>query len=422
MLATMGLVIASCGKGDKGTSETKDGKKVVKVWAWDKNFNVGIMEKAAEIYEAKHPDVDIEVVDYGRVDIETKLHTGLSTGNAKSLPQIVLVEDYTAKKFLTSYPGSFANLQDKVDYSKFADYKVEIMKDDKGTYGIPFDSGVAGYFYRKDLLEKAGLTEEDITGITWQEFIEIGNKVKEATGVNMISGDLAGDAGLIRIMMQSAGKWYFDKDGNVDIANNEALKEAFKVLQGFHKNSTMKPTTGWGEWVASMNKGETASVVTGVWIMPSITAQADQSGKWGVTNIPKLNVAGAKEASNLGGSSWYVVNGSKNSDVAVDFLNTVYAGNEEFYQKILVENGAIGTYLPSQKGEAYQKQVEFFGNDKVYEKFSGWIKEIPAVNYGSFVSEADTAVLNGLKLVLDGKATIDEALKTAEEEVKRQIR
>ena len=49
-------------------------------------------------------NVEIEIVDYAKSDIETKLHTNLSTGSTKNLPDIVLMEDYSAQKYLNSYP------------------------------------------------------------------------------------------------------------------------------------------------------------------------------------------------------------------------------------------------------------------------------------------------------------------------------
>ncbi len=242
------LLFVSCNSKKENVGRTKDGKKIVTVWAWDKNFNIYAMEKAEKLYEAQHPDVDIQVVDYAQPDILTKMNAGLSSGVSEGLPDIVLIEDYNAKKFITSYPGSFANLKGKIDHSKFATYKVEAMTEKDGIYGVPFDSGVTGFFYRKDIMEKAGYKAEDLTNITWDKFIEIGKNVKAKTGIDMTAGDLTGDAGLIRIMMQSAGKWYFDKDGNVTIANNDALKAAFNIMKKFNDNKTLKPTQGWGEW------------------------------------------------------------------------------------------------------------------------------------------------------------------------------
>lgn len=424
VVLAVAILAVACGKKEVAKEEAAPaGKKVVKVWAWDKNFNIYAMQQAEKKYEALHPDVDIQVVDYAQADIITKLNTSLSAGTTDGLPEIVLIEDYSAKKFITSYPGNFADLKGSIDHSKFASYKVEAMSDNGGIYGLPFDSGVTGFFYRKDLLEKAGFKAEDLNNITWDKYVEIGKAVKAKTGVDMVAGDMTGDAGLLRIMMQSAGKWYFDKDGNVSIANNDALKSAFKVMQAFKKNNTMKPTSGWGEWVGAINKSETASVVTGIWIMGSVKAATDQSGKWSVAATPKLaDVATSVNASNLGGSSWYVMEKSPNKDAAIDFLKTVWAGDDEFYQQILTDIGAMGTYLPSQSGASYSKADEFFGGQTVYQDFSKWVKEIPAVNYGSYVNEADAAVLNALKLVLEGKASIDDALKAAEEEVKAQIR
>jgi len=414
-------LVLACGK--KENVSKANSEKVVTVWAWDKNFNVSIMEKAAKKYEASNPGVKIEVVDYAQSDIVTKLNIGLSSGAGKGLPEIVLIEDYSAKKYISSYPGYFANLKGEIDHSKFADYKVEAMTEKDGIYGIPFDSGVTGFFYRKDILEKAGFKEKDLNNITWNRFVEIAKIVREKTGVHMIPGDLLGDAGLLRIMMQSAGKWYFDKDGNVDIANNMALKEAFKVMQAFHKNNVMKATSGWGEWVGAMNKGESASVVTGIWIMGSIKAETSHKGLWSIANTPRLaNVNNAVNASNLGGSSWYVLEKSPNRDIAIDFLNTIYAGDNEFYQQILVENGAMGTYLPSQQGSAYTQKDEFFGGQAIYQDFSKWVKEIPAVNYGAFVNEADSVVLAALRRVINENANIDSSLKRAEDELKAIIK
>lgn len=425
ILAITAVALMSCGKQQeaKETGKSEGGKKVVTVWAWDKNFNISIMEKAEKKYEATHPDVDIQVVDYAQADIITKLNTGLSSGAGKGLPEIVLIEDYAAKKFITSYPGYFANLKSSIDYSQFAPYKVQAMTDGDGVYGIPFDSGVTGFFYRKDLMEKAGIKPEELKDITWNKFVEIGKVVKEKTGVSMVPGDMMGDAGLLRIMMQSAGKWYFDKDGNVTIANNDALKAAFEVMKKFKENGTMKATSGWGEWVGAMNKGEAASVVTGMWIMPSIKAAADQSGNWALTSTPKLDgVASSVNSSNLGGSSWYVLEKSPSKDAAIDFLKTIYAEDKDFYQQILKENGALCTYIPSQSGTAYAEADPFFGGQTVYKDLAESVGKIPAVNYGSYVSEADAAVLNALKAVLENNTPIDVALKAAEEEVKAQVR
>ena len=183
----------------------------VTVWCWAPEFNGAAMNEAITRYTAAHPDDKITVVDFAKADLEQKLQTQLASGTTEGLPDIVLIEDYGAQKYLQSFPGAFEPLTDKIDYSQFADYKVSLATVDGQTYSLPFDSGVTGLFYRSDLLAEAGFTSADLQDITWDQMIDIGLKVKEKTGKPMFSID-ANDAGAMRIMLQSAGSWYFKED------------------------------------------------------------------------------------------------------------------------------------------------------------------------------------------------------------------
>lgn len=400
------------------TPAGKSGK--ISIWAWDPNFNIAIMEEAQQRYLKDNPNVEIEIVDIAKGDLEQKLHTNLASGVTKGLPDITLIEDYNAQKYLQSYPGAFADLTDKLQYNDFVNYKVSLMTLNDKIYGVPFDTGASGFFYRADYLEQAGYKAEDLNNITWDQYIEIGKQVKEKTGKSMLAFDPY-DGGLMRIMMQSAGKWYFDDKGNIALSNNEVLKEALRVYKAIVDSGITKSTSGWNEWVGAFNNGETASVVTGVWIIGSIKAEDSQSGKWRVAPTPRLNISGSVNASNLGGSSWYVLESSKNKEVAIDFLNKIYCNDNDFYQKILVDRGAVGSYIPAQSGSSYSQEDAFFGGQKVYTDFSKWMKAIPAVNYGVYTYEADGAIVALMPDLYSGDASIDDILKKAEEQLKNQI-
>lgn len=387
----------------------------ITIWAWDPNFNIAIMQEAATRYKKINPNVEFDIVSMAKADVEQKLNTILASGVKTALPEIVLIEDYNAQKYLQSYPGSFADLTKQFNYSEFAPYKVKLMTLNNKVYGVPFDSGVAGWFYRRDYLEQAGFKASDLENITWDRFIEIGKAVKAKTGKYMIAADPY-DGGLMRTLLQSAGTWYFDSNGKPYIANNPVLKEAVKLYKDIRDSGIAKETSGWNEWVASFNNGDSASVITGVWIVGSIKAENSQSGKWGLAPVPRMNIKGAVNASNLGGSSWYVLQNSKNKDVAIDFLKKIYARDSDFYQKILVDRGAVGTWLPAQNGSAYKAKDPFFGNQAIYTLLSDWMKKIPSVDYGLFTYEADAAIMAVMPDVYSGKISIDEALKRAEQQ------
>lgn len=393
--------------------------QALKVWAWDPNFNVAAMQEAASRYKQSHPDFELTVMDSGKEDIEQKLHTMLASGIKDSLPDIVLVEDYNAQKYLQAYPGSFAPLQADIDYSQFAPYKVEVMTLNDKVYGIPFDSGVAGMFYRTDYLSEAGYSDADLHNITWDQFIEIGKQVKAKTGKYMLTFDIT-DVVLPHIMMQSGGSWFFDKNGELNIAHNAPLKATLETLKKINDAKIARPTSGWSSFVGSFNAGQVATVTSGVWIMGSIKSVPEQSGKWKVGPIPKLSLAGAGHASNQGGSSWYVLNASKEKALAIDFLAQTFAHDSDMYQKLLVDRGALATYLPASKGKAYNVEDPFFGGQHVFADFSKWVGEIPQVSYGMFTQEVDDAIASELPAILKGEP-IDDVLQRVEDNLKYQI-
>lgn len=391
----------------------------ITVWAWDPNFNVAIMEEAAQRYEAANPGVDVKVVDFAKADIEQKLHTMLASGITSALPDVVLIEDYNAQKYLQSYPGSFAPMTKAIDYSKFAPYKVNVMTVDGEVYGLPFDTGVSGLYYRTDILEKAGFSAQDMHNITWDRFIEIGKQVKEKAGVSML-GNNPSDLGLLRVMIQGAGSWYFNADGSLNIKDNKELAEGLRIFRDLHRTEIARPTIGWSEWVGSVNSGAVASITTGVWITASVKAGEGQEGNWAVAPTPRLNVDGAVNSSNLGGSSWYVLNASKVKDTAIDFLNDTFGSDKDFYEEILKTQGAVGSYLPAGNTTAYQYQDSYFNNQQIYSDFNKWAADIPAVNYGMYTYEVDSAIAAQMPSIMQG-APIDKVLESVEQQLKYQI-
>lgn len=403
--------------GETRTAESS-GETIV-VWAWDPNFNIDIMKHAASRYQADHPDVEFDIVELAKADVEQKLHTSLASGTTAGLPDIVLIEDYNAQKYLQSYPGSFADLSGDFDFTRFAPYKVELMTLAGNVYGVPFDSGVAVICYRSDLLAEAGYDAEDMKEITWDRFIEIGKDVKEKTGKAFLAFDKS-DGGMMRIMLQSAGNWYFNPDGSVNVAGNEALKEAMEVYKKVVEADIAIPTSGWNDWVSAFNSSNCASVTSGAWIIGSVKAAADQSGLWAVAPAPRLSTVSSVNASNLGGSSWYILEASPKKAAAIKFMQDIYAGDIEFYQDILVKNGAVATYMPAYEGAAYAAADEFFGGQKIFKDITEYINKIPAVNYGIHTYEADAAVMGQMAEYLSGK-TLEDALKDAEAQLNNQM-
>ncbi|MFC4104125.1 ABC transporter substrate-binding protein [Paenibacillus xanthanilyticus] len=429
LLSGMLLLSACASNTNNGAGGTNEGAagggnapasgSEVTVWAWDKNFNIKALNIAAELYKKDHPDFKLNIVENAQEDVVQKLNTSLGSGTTKGLPNIVLIEDYRSQSFLQAFPDMFHELTGTFKADDFAQYKIGPTSLDGKNYGLPFDSGVTGLFVRTDYLEQAGYKVADLQNLTWDDFIEIGKKVKEATGKPMISLD-PNDLGIIRIMIQTAGSWYMDKDGKAPyLAGNAALKEAFDVYKRIMEADIVKPHSDWSQFLANFNSGEVASVPTGNWINASIKAEASQSGKWAVVPIPRL--AGQPDtvnASNLGGSSWYVLN-VEGKETAADFLAKTFGANVDFYQQLVTDIGAIGTYSPAASGAAYEAADPYYAGQKTIADFAKWTDSIPRVNYGSSTYAIEDILVVEMQNFLSGKA-IDDVLKDAQQQAEAQ--
>ena len=76
--------------------------------------------------------------------------------------------------------------------------------------------------------------------------------------------------------------------------------------------------------------------------------------------------------------------------------------------------------MSAREGEVYTQPYEFFGGESVWQNFSTWLGQIPAVSYGIFTNEVDSAVVAQLPAI-DGGGSVDEALAAIEAEVAAQI-
>lgn len=396
------------------------GDQKITVWAWDETFNIKAANEAAEIYKAEHPDVEIEVVTMAQDDIVAKLNTSLSSQSYDGLPDVVLIEDYKIQGYLTSYPDEFADFLDVLNPEDFAAYKTGVNVVDGSFYGVPFDSGVAATFYRKDMIEEAGYTEEDMQDLTWDKYIEIGQAVKEKCGVDMCTLDPS-DLGQIRIMMQSAGSWYTDADGNVSFTDNQALKDAITTYKKLVDAGITKQTADWDQFVGAFNNGEVASVVSGCWVASSIKAAEDQSGKWAVAPVPRMSEnENSINASSIGGGAWYVLQNVGNADLAKDFVATTFGSNVDLMNQLVSDISLVSTLNAAAEAPNVSEGVEYFGGQTVNKDFAEWTAEVPTVNYGMHTYALEDIMSEAVQAIVGG-GDMDQVLSDYEEQAKAAV-
>ena len=440
LVAAMSVsMLAGCGSSAPATQETKapaetkaaaeteakteaeaSGDETLSVWCWDPNFNVYAMKQAEKIYQKDHPNFKLDIQEKVYNDIETALITAAEANDYSTLPDIFLMQDYSFHKNATNYPGIFTELTESgIDFSKFSAGKLADSTVDGKNYGVPFDNGATIMAIRRDMVEAAGLTVEDFKDTTWSDFMEKAKKVVDANNVPMLTS--SGGSEIVIEMLQSAGASPMI-DGKVDLVGNKALKAAIETYETLIKDGIMVDYTDWDQYIASMNKGTAAGVIQGCWIMSSIQAAEDQSGKWAIVNMPKFDdVEGATNYANCGGASWAVSSNCKNTDLAYDFIKTTFGGSVELYDDLLPNAGAIASYLPAAESPVYNENSDFYGGQAVYKDIVEFAGQVPGIDYGAYYSDIRSALTDAITNVVQNGADIDTEIKNAQDTVEFNI-
>ena len=410
----VGSMIAAVPAAAESNDET------LTVWCWDPNFNIYAMKQAEAAYQKDHPDFKLDIQENVYSDIETKLITAATSGDYSTLPDIFLMQDYSYHKDVTSFPDVFTDLTDSgIDFASFSAGKLADSTVDGKNYGVPFDNGATIMAIRSDIVEEAGLTTDDFKDITWSQFMELAKTVKEKTGTPMLT--TSGGSELVLEMLQSAGASPI-VDGEVKIADNEVLAQAVEVYATLVKEGYMTEYTDWDQYIASMNNGDAAGVINGCWIMSSIQAAEDQAGNWTIVNMPALDdVEGATNYANCGGASWAVSSNCENTDLAFDFLKSTFAADVDLYDDLLVNAGAIASYLPAAESSVYQEASDFYGGQKVYADIVDFASQVPAFDCGAYYSDIRSALTDVVTNVVQNDADITSELQNAQDTVEFNI-
>lgn len=429
--AVLAVAAAGCGTTDADTpsssstqeslatdsSESQEetaGTQTISVWCWSPNED--LLQRGVEMYNELGNDVALDVTVMALADVRTKIATIAGSGDYSQLPDVILMQDTSIPMLIKAYPEAFSSLDGyNINTEDYDQAKIGWCTYDGQLYGIPFDSSVAVACYRTDYLSEAGYTIEDLYDITWSEFQKIGEDVLSKTGHPLIS--MPSDATLLTIMLNSTGNSYFDETGKAQLSQNEALKTAIETYYSLVNSGAVKVVTNWDEYMSSLNAGSSAGTINGMWILNSVKGAEDQSGKWGIANLPSIEgVDGAGHYASSGGSSWMVTSNCKDAEAVVKMLTTIMGGelSDTYYHDILLDSNYIAGYLPTAGNEEiYSTPDEYFNGEAIYAELGAFATQIPKSNTSFAYDETLDAIATALTNIING-ADIQSELDAAQ--------
>lgn len=154
------IVAAGC------SSTSSSGSKLINWWTWDDKQAVAY-QKCATAFEQANSGVTIKISQYNVVDYFTKLTAGFVAGNAPDAFQnsVQFFQAYASQGQLMALDDLIS--KDHFDLSRFSVGVSAWKFTDGKQYALPLDWAATGIYYNKDMVAKAGYTDNDVASLTW---------------------------------------------------------------------------------------------------------------------------------------------------------------------------------------------------------------------------------------------------------------
>ena len=413
------LLLAACGSGSNNEGTVNDGggdadsdglSGEIEVWGW--NVAAASMEMAAESFMEEHPNTQVTVRDIGDHDLYERLTVGMASGGS-GLPDVSIIHSDELHGYLDQFPDQFTDLGEmgfEEHMDKFVDFKAEVVRDADGKIvAMPWDIGPAGVFYRVDLFEEAGVDPEDIE--TWDDYIDAGVQIKEATGVDMLPLEVSSADRLYRVLLNQLGASYYTEDDEINIASDES-KKAMELVKKIYDSGIVANANDWDAMAGLVANGDVATIPLGVWYSGTIMDQApDLEGKWDAFRLPAFEEGGTR-AANTGGSDLFIPSSSDNPELAYAFAE-YFITDVDVQVEALKEYGLFPSLIETYDDPFFEEPVPYFNDSPIFKMFADIAENVkPSVYTGGFARAQDVIVDAQSSILLDGKdvsSALDEA-------------
>ncbi len=382
------------------------------------SFDRSVNEAGIPLYKKVKPDVSIKVVSLAFGDHHNAMTTALATG--ANLPDVMAVEVSFIGKFVDS--GGLEDLS-KAPY-KGMQYKDKLVKftvpQTLGGGGnmaaMPADIGPGTLFYRKDIIEKAGLTEADLTK-SWESYVEAGKAIKAKTGAYLINHATELKNILIRADLKDGEGIYFDGKKNILVESPRFVK-AFQLAKQARDAGLDGKIGAWSnEWSEGFRRGQLATQMSGAWLAGHFAdwLAPDTKGLWRSAQLPNGAFAF------WGGSYYAIPKKAKNKAAAWDFIKFM-ALNKEVQIEALRKLDAFPALIEAHSDPFISQPMPFLGGQKARELWKVAAEKIPAVTVDKYDPIADEIINGELEQVLEKNKDIKKALADAKAQIKRRVR
>jgi raffinose/stachyose/melibiose transport system substrate-binding protein len=355
MALALAAVVVACGGGDDKTDSSaskSSGPVTIEWWHIQNNDPMkSIWADAARQYMAAHKNVKINITVLENEAFKSKLTTTMQSGKVPDIFQswgggtlkeqadAGLVQDITQ-----STAGWIKDLNPAA---------VGLYQVDGKQYGIPFNLGMVGVWYRKSLFKQAGI---DAPPQTWDEFLADIQTLKSKGITPLAVGEKDKWPGMFwwaNLSLRIAGKDAMAKagqDGSFDtpgfVKAGEELKKLID-LKPFQDGHMAAPWDGAGGEAAQLGNGKAAMDLMGQWAPATFAANAKDGDATlqdlGWFPFPTVDGGAGNASEQFGGGDGFAF-GKDAPPEALDFAKFLVTSD------VASKAGASGAILPVKNG------------------------------------------------------------------------
>jgi raffinose/stachyose/melibiose transport system substrate-binding protein len=402
-------------------TEAPAGEPVTITW-WHittKDPGLSDWKKMADDYMAAHPNVTIEITVLENEAFKTKLTTVMQSGDPPDIFQSWGGGGFNQQVEAGLLKDITADLEaDPAWKDSFAPGALGVYSYQGKNYGVPWDMGMVGFWYNKDLFEQAGI---DAPPATWTEFLEDVQTLK--------------DAGITPISIGEGDKWpgmHFWNYLATRICGQEKFEAAMARTGSFtdpcfveagvklQELLALEPfQEGFlgathDEMQATFGNGQAAMELSGQWAPSTQAANAaDQVGveNLGLFGFPAVDGGAGAGTDVVGGGNGFAI-GKNAEPEAVDFVKYLTSVEN---QTIIAANGSgIPVVKGAEQGltDPNMLQVaETFGAADYFQLY-----------YDQFLPPATGSVLNdSVQGLFAGTLTPEQVAQAVEDSVAQEI-
>ncbi len=310
-----------------GATEAKNANGITTLtWAlWDKD-SIANYQPLIDAFEAKNPDIKIEMLDLGSADYSMMLQTQLSGGDDSI--DIVTIKD------IPGYNNHVkANLLENlnpyikksgVDTSAYNGITDQLSVNGN-LYAIPYSCSFWVIFYNKDLFDAAGV-EYPTNDMTFEEYDALARKMTSGSGADKVYGSHYH-------IWRSTVQLFGILDGKHKITDGgdySYLKPYYEMVlsqqdDGVCMNYGMLKTSST-HYSGVFYNNSVATMNIGTWFISTLIKQIESGNtevkNWGIVKYP--HAEGVEPGSTLGTiTTLGISKASKNKDAAWKFVEFV---------------------------------------------------------------------------------------------------